>query len=108
MLNDTRYMSKITKAYLSAVFDNEKGKSKVWSIPGQMTALLRDKWGLNDLLGEDDGRKDRTDHRHHAIDAFVIGCSDRGTFKKLSDAAKRLEDDKTLYEKRHKLVSKMP
>lgn len=108
MLNDTRYMSKITKAYLSAVFDNEKGKSKVWSIPGQMTALLRDKWGLNDLLGEDDGRKDRTDHRHHAIDAFVIGCSDRGTFKKLADAAKRLEDDKTLYEKRHKLVSKMP
>lgn len=108
MLNDTRYMSKITKAYLSAVFDNEKGKSKVWSIPGQMTALLRDKWGLNDLLGEDDGKKDRTDHRHHAIDAFVIGCSDRGTFKKLADAAKRLEDDKTLYEKRHKLVSKMP
>lgn len=108
MLNDTRYMSKITKRYLSAVFDNEKGKSKVWSIPGQMTALLRDKWGLNDLLGDDDGKKDRTDHRHHAIDAFVIGCSDRGMFKKLSEAAKRLENDQSLYDKRHKLVSDMP
>lgn len=107
MLNDTRYMSKIAKAYLSAVFDNEKGKSKVWAVPGQMTALLRDKWGLNDLLGEEDGQKDRTDHRHHAIDAVVIGCSDRGMFKRLSDAARKLEEDEKLYEKRRKLVSGM-
>ncbi len=107
MLNDTRYMTKITKAYLSAVFDNEKGKSKIWAVPGQMTALLRDKWGLNDLLGEGDGQKDRTDHRHHAIDAFVIGCSDRGTFKRLSDAARKLEEDEKLYDKRHKLVTDM-
>lgn len=107
MLNDTRYMTKIAKAYLSAVFDNEKGKSKIWAVPGQMTALLRDKWGLNDMLGEDDGQKDRTDHRHHAIDAFVIGCSDRGTFKRLSDAARKLEEDERLYDKRHKLVTDM-
>lgn len=108
MMNDTRYMTKIAKAYLSAVFDNEKGKSKIWAVPGQMTSLLRDKWGLNALLGEDDDRKDRTDHRHHAIDAFVIGCSDRGTFKRLSDAARRLEEDEKLYDKRHKLVTDMP
>lgn len=108
MLNDTRYMTKITKAYLSAVFDNEKGKSKIWAVPGQMTALLRDKWGLNDMLGEENGQKDRTDHRHHAIDAFVIGCSDRGTFKRLSDAARKLEEDEKLYDKRHKLVTDLP
>lgn len=108
MLNDTRYMTKIAKAYLSAVFDNEKGKSKIWAVPGQMTALLRDKWGLNDMLGDEDGHKDRTDHRHHAIDAFVIGCSDRSTFKRLSDAARKLEEDEKLYEKRHKLVTELP
>lgn len=108
MLNDTRYMTKVTKAYLSAVFENEKGKSKIWAVPGQMTALLRDKWGLNDMLGEEDGQKDRTDHRHHAIDAFVIACSDRGTFKRLSDAARKLEEDETLRDKRHKLVADMP
>ncbi len=108
MLNDTRYMTKIAKAYLSAVFDNEKGKSKIWAVPGQMTALLRDKWGLNDMLGEEDGQKDRSDHRHHAIDAFVIGCSDRGTFKRLSDAARKLEEDEKLYDKRHKLVTDLP
>lgn len=103
-LNDTRYMAKLTKQYLAAVYENEKGKSKVWAIPGQMTALLREKWGLNDLLGEEDGTKDRTDHRHHAIDATVIACSDRDTLKMLSDAAKKLEDDKSLWEKRRKLV----
>lgn len=103
-LNDTKYMAKLAKQYLSAVFDNERGRSRVWAIPGQMTALLRDKWGLNDLLGEEDNLKDRTDHRHHAIDAAVIGVSDRGTLKMLSDAAARLEGDESLWDKRKKLV----
>lgn len=104
-LNDTRYMSRITKQYLCAVFDNEKGKSKVWAVPGQMTALLRDKWGLNDLLGEEDGLKDRADHRHHAVDAAVIACSDRRTLKMLADAARNLEQNEGLWDKRQKLVS---
>lgn len=107
ILNDPRHMPRIAKAYLAAIFDSQERESKIWAISSQMTALLRDKWGLNDLLNEDE-RQNITDHRHHAIDAFVIGCSDRGTFEKLADAAKRLEGDKTLYEKRHKLVSKMP
>jgi len=106
-LNDTRYMAKLAKQYLSAVFDNEKGKSKVWAIPGQMTSLLRDKWGLNDLLGEEDGAKDRTDHRHHAIDAAIVACTDRGTFKILADAARKLEEKESLWEKRRKLVTGM-
>ncbi|HRC25809.1 MAG TPA: type II CRISPR RNA-guided endonuclease Cas9 [Alphaproteobacteria bacterium] len=108
MLNDTKYMSKIARQYLSAVFDNEKGKCKVYAIPGQMTALLRDKWGLNDLLGEEDGQKDRTDHRHHAIDAFVIGCTDRGTLQRLSAAARDVETKQDLWDKRRKLVVAMP
>lgn len=107
-LNDTRYMTKITKQYLSAVFDNEKGKSKVWAIPGQMTALLRDKWGLNDLLGEEDGAKDRTDHRHHAIDAAVVACTDRSALQQVSRAAHDLETKKELWDKRRKLVVDMP
>lgn len=108
MLNDTRYMARLTKQYLSAIFDNEKGRSRVWAIPGQMTALLRKKWGLNDLLGEEDGQKERADHRHHAIDAMVIGCTDRGVLQMLSKAASALENDETLWEKRRKLVSDLP
>lgn len=107
-LNDTRYMSRIAKQYLSAVFDNERGKSKVYAIPGQMTALLRDKWGLNDLLGEEDGQKDRTDHRHHAIDAFVVGCTDRESLKRLADCARDVETSPELWEKRRKLVVDLP
>lgn len=106
-LNDTRYMAKITKRYLSAVFDNEKGKNKVWAIPGQMTALLRDKWGLNDLLGEEDGMKERADHRHHAIDAAVIGCTDRGTLQLVARLAHTVETKRELWDKRRKLIVDM-
>jgi len=108
MLNDTRYMARLARQYLAAVFDNEKGKSKVWTTTGQMTALLREKLGLNSLLGEDDDAKERRDHRHHAIDAFVIGLIDRGMIKKVSDAAKRVETTPELWEKRRKLVAGMP
>lgn len=107
-LNDTRYMTKLSKQYLSAVFENEKGKSKVYGIPGQMTSLLRDKWGLNDLLGEEDGLKDRADHRHHAIDAAITGCTSRRTLKMLSDAARKLEENEGLWEMRKKLVKDLP
>ncbi len=103
MLNDTRYMSRLAKAYLSAVYDNEKGKSSVWASNGQLTALLRKKLGLNALLGEDDS-KDRADHRHHAVDAFVVGLGDRGLLRKVSDAARRMETTEGLWEKRQKLV----
>jgi CRISPR-associated endonuclease Csn1 len=44
---------------------------QVYVTPGTLTGLLRGKWGLNSLLA-DDNRKDRTDNRHHAIDAIVI------------------------------------
>jgi CRISPR-associated endonuclease Csn1 len=131
MLNDTRYMSKVARQYLSAVFDNEKGKSRVYAIPGQMTALMRDKWGLNNLvadvwkrhldkifpdkpavvdnlIGEDDSQKNRGHHLHHAIDAFVVGCTDRGMLKRVSDAAHSLETKKELRDKRRKLVEDMP
>jgi CRISPR-associated endonuclease Csn1 len=107
MLNDTRYMSKMAKAYLSAMFDIEKGKSCVWSVTGQMTALLRKKLGLNDLLGEEDGAKERGDHRHHAIDAFVIALTDRGMIKAVSDQARRVETTESLWEKRRKLIVDM-
>jgi CRISPR-associated endonuclease Csn1 len=59
----------------------------VRAIPGKLTAMLRAKWGLNALLrghnvGDegDDGspsRKNRDNHMHHAIDAFVIAMTDQ-------------------------------
>ncbi len=81
-LTDTQYLSRITKEYLSKVCD----PNKVWVTPGRLTAMLRGRWGLNSILS-DHNRKNRTDHRHHAIDAIVIGVTDRGLLNKISRAA---------------------
>lgn len=104
MLVDTQHMARVAKQYLSFVCHPDK----VWTIPGRLTAMMRDKWGLNDILGEDDGQKKRGDHRHHAIDAFVISCTTRGMLNKISGAANRMFENDTLYNKRLKLVEKMP
>ena len=77
-LNDTRYISKEAKNYLSKIC------SKVLVAPGQMTATLRHHWGLNSLLNKEDETKTRDDHRHHAVDALVMACSTRSHLQELS------------------------
>jgi CRISPR-associated endonuclease Csn1 len=89
-LHATGYIAKVTRAYAEALFpkldaDGER-RNHVWVLTGRMTALLRQRWALN--LG-DHNRKDRNDHRHHAIDAAVIGVIDRGMVKNLQDLARR-------------------
>jgi len=85
-LTDTQYLSRISKEYLSKICD----PNKVWVTPGRLTAMLRGRWGLNSILS-DHNRKNRTDHRHHAIDAIVIGVTDRGLLQKISRAAEPAE-----------------
>ncbi len=87
MLNDTRYMSRVARKYMCYIC----GENNVWSITGRHTALLRGKWGLNSALGEGDS-KDRRDHRHHAIDAFVIALTTRSMVKKLADNIEKSTD----------------
>ncbi|HBS12409.1 MAG TPA: type II CRISPR RNA-guided endonuclease Cas9, partial [Flavobacteriaceae bacterium] len=77
-LNDTRYISKEAKNYLSKICPN------VLVAPGQMTSNLRHKWGLNSILNKEDDTKTRDDHRHHAIDALVMACSTRKHLQELS------------------------
>lgn len=83
-LNDTKHMSRIAKAYLGKICDPDS----IYVTPGTLTGLLRGKWGMNSLLS-DDNRKDRTDHRHHAIDAIVIGAMTRGLLLHLNTLAGR-------------------
>jgi CRISPR-associated endonuclease Csn1 len=78
-LNDTRYISKEAKNYMSKICD------KVAVSPGQMTANLRQKWGLNAVLNPEDKTKTREDHRHHAIDALVMACGTVSHLQKLSE-----------------------
>ncbi|WP_299154949.1 type II CRISPR RNA-guided endonuclease Cas9 [uncultured Tateyamaria sp.] len=96
-LKDTQYLSRIARAYLDALFDGGDGKSHVWVVPGRLTEMLRRHWGLNGLtaLTDSDAQtvkaKNRTDHRHHAIDAAVIAATDRGLIKRIADMAQRDE-----------------
>ena len=78
-LNDTRYISKEAKNYMSKICEN------VSVSPGQMTANLRQKWGLNAVLNPEDKTKTREDHRHHAIDALVMACGTKNHLQKLSE-----------------------
>src|SRR5690606_33631780 len=52
--------------------------------------LLKD----HNRLGEEDERgvKNRDDHRHHMLDAFVIACTDRRILQRISTASSRAEN----------------
>lgn len=78
-LNDTAFLGRAAREYLTAVCPS----NHVWSIPGRLTALLRGRWGLNSLLSESD-TKNRTDQRHHTIDAAVVAVTDRGLLARMS------------------------
>jgi len=81
-LTDTSYLAKIAKKYLATLIP----QSQIVVLPGRLTALVRGKLGLNSILSEGN-QKNRTDHRHHVIDAVVIGIVDRSLLLKMSNAS---------------------
>ena len=88
-LTDTAYLSRVARQYLTAVCP----PNKVWVATGRLTAMLREKYGLNRILNPDDPRKNRDDHRHHAVDAAVIGICGRALIQCIATAARRAEGE---------------
>jgi CRISPR-associated endonuclease Csn1 len=90
LLTDSAYLSRLARLYLRAICD----PNRVWGVPGRLTALLRDKLALNSatVLGKGGARKERTDHRHHAIDALTVGLIDRSLLQRVSTAARRAQE----------------
>ncbi len=91
-LNETAYLSRTARSYLAHLYDEKtQGSMRVRVIPGRMTALLRRGWGLEGMLRElKDGEapgKQRDDHRHHAIDAFVVANTTQGLLQQFARAA---------------------
>ena len=92
-LNETRYLSRTARAYLSHLYDEQgEGRRRVMATPGRLTALLRRAWGLGGILHADADtgeivRKQRDDHRHHAIDAFVVANTTQGLLQRFAHAA---------------------
>ena len=76
-LSDTRYIAKETGKYVRSL------GCDVTFTKGEITSQLRHQWGLNNILG-DTGEKNRSDHRHHAIDATVIALTNRSLYQKMA------------------------
>jgi len=99
-LTDTQYLARLAHDYLGALYDDEEPdadgelfrRNHVIVVTGRMTEMLRRAWHLNDILndhnyGETAKGKNRKDHRHHAIDAAVIGVTTRSMLQKIARAA---------------------
>lgn len=84
-LNDTRYISKLAQKYLAQLGVD------VSVTKGAIVAEVRKQWGLNSVIGQTN-KKERTDHRHHAIDAVVIAHMDRGFHNRMTQAIKVSEE----------------
>jgi CRISPR-associated endonuclease Csn1 len=84
-LNDTRYICRFFKnyveTYLKLAEDSEAKRCVVLS--GQLTSLLRARWGLIKIRGDSD--------RHHALDAAIVAACSHGMVKRMSDYARRKE-----------------
>jgi CRISPR-associated endonuclease Csn1 len=112
-LTDTAYAARQVAQWLRDVlFDGEvDGTRRVFASKGIYTALLRRDWGLGeDALDqewhsgdsakvEQQGRarrdkKDRSDHRHHAVDALVIAFCGPERLGALADLAAEQEHSK--------------
>ncbi len=96
-LNDTRHLSRVAKEYMSLICPQDTR-----AVPGQLTAMLRGKFGLNNILGLD-GEKNRNDHRHHAVDACVIAVTDQGMLQRFAQASASARQQQL-----GKLVDNMP
>jgi len=93
-LNDTRHMAKLAGEYLGLLFGgqiDEEGTRRIRVSPGRVTHYLRQRWNLNSILGHPD-KKERADHRHHAIDALVVAVTDAAQISALSRAAEEAEE----------------
>ena len=90
-LVDTGYIARLAKRYVESLYGGQGAPGQprsVWVTTGRLTSDLRHYAGLNHLL-PGGNRKDRTDHRHHALDAAVIGFIDMAMVKAAADMAKR-------------------
>jgi CRISPR-associated endonuclease Csn1 len=93
-LNDTRYacrlLAEAVKLFYPVGDRQEKGGNRrVFTRPGQLTAALRQAWGLESLKKIDGKRI--LDDRHHAIDALVVAAVNEGEVNKLTKSFQEWE-----------------
>lgn len=84
-LNDTRYICRFFKNYVEQYLQlhEESDAKRCVVVSGQLTSLLRFRWGINKVRSESD--------RHHALDAAVVAACSHGMVKRMSDYSRRKE-----------------
>lgn len=81
-LNDTRIITKFALNYLKSIFPH------TFPVKGSMTDTFKRQWGLLERTEN----KDRSNYRHHVVDALTIACIDRSKFNLLSEAIRKSSD----------------
>lgn len=81
-LPDTGYINRLAVQYLKSVFyDREnENKVKVFSVSAKAVEQFRKIWKLQ----IEDGKKDRSEHYHHAKDAIIAACLEKGIYDKMA------------------------
>lgn len=87
-LNDTRYICSEVKKFCEALIGKDNVEITKWTL----TAMLRKFWNFENFIQKDDipgqdgewAKKDRSDHRHHAIDAIVVALTGQDLLQKAS------------------------
>jgi CRISPR-associated endonuclease Csn1 len=82
-MNDTRYISRLMREYLEMYMPFAgKERRRIIIFSGPITSYFRNHWGLS---------KDRSNHRHHAVDAVVLACIDSYMLEQVVSWAKNRE-----------------
>lgn len=107
-LKDTQYIATRVREEISRI----AGSDNVKTTTGGVTDYLRHNWGLTDkfkkitrerferaqsLITDNEKRKElkwskRIDHRHHAMDALVVACTEPAHIHRLNNLNKELQD----------------
>jgi CRISPR-associated endonuclease Csn1 len=106
-LKDTQYIATRVREELAKIV----GSDNVKTTTGGVTDYLRHHWGLTDKFKEitnyrvanskalvsEEKKNDikwskRIDHRHHAMDALIIACTEQAHIQRLNNLNKELQD----------------
>ena len=91
-LVDTQYMSRSFKEWVeTSIAFPDDGRTHVFAVSGRATSMLRRGWGLNAHGGT---VKDRSDDRHHAVDAAVIAACTPSLVQMLAAYGERVRNNR--------------
>jgi len=94
-LTESKYIARKAAEYVAQLYgglSDDEHNRRVHVTTGGLTGWLRREWGMNAILSDRD-EKERSDHRHHAIDAIIVALTTPATVQKLQKAAARADDN---------------